>query len=212
MWRRVWLERCRTRRRRVDRVQTRPAQGSGTGSGSLNPFLYLVGAFVLVALAGCGGGWFCAAARAMAARRGNSLPAIRPGQGQSRGGTTAGHQRPGHVRRRFPAQGCGVGGELDSRLCRRLEAAGADPAIPVGTAGRGAELWHVPAAQRAVSAAVIPAATSCAGLWRISAVARTGSAAILSAAILSGVTLGLSGRTGRSAVAQAARQRSGRGG
>jgi hypothetical protein len=39
-------------------VQTRPAQGSGTGSGSLNPFLYLVGAFVLVALAGCGGGWF----------------------------------------------------------------------------------------------------------------------------------------------------------
>jgi extensin-like protein len=61
MLRRVWLERCQAKWRRVDRAKTRPTQEPGTGSAfaraRLNPFLYLVGAFVLVALAGCGGGW-----------------------------------------------------------------------------------------------------------------------------------------------------------
>jgi hypothetical protein len=60
MWRRAW--RCQTKWRRVGRAKTRstqePATGSAFARARLNPFLYLVGSFVLVALAGCGGGWF----------------------------------------------------------------------------------------------------------------------------------------------------------
>ncbi len=62
MLRRLWRERCQTKWRRGGRVGTRPAQEPGTGSAHatarLNPFLFFFGAFVLVALAGCGGGWF----------------------------------------------------------------------------------------------------------------------------------------------------------
>src|SRR5215813_5340582 len=60
MLRKVWRQRCWARWGRVGRAQTRLAHepGTGSGRGRLNPFLYLVGGFVLVALAGCGGGWF----------------------------------------------------------------------------------------------------------------------------------------------------------
>src|SRR5215831_9505399 len=62
MLRRVWRECCQTKWRRGGRVGTRPAQEPGTGSAHatvrLNPFLFLFGGFVLVTLAGCGGGWF----------------------------------------------------------------------------------------------------------------------------------------------------------
>src|SRR5215216_1942293 len=61
MLRRVWRQRCQTKWRRVGRAKTRPTQEPGTRSAfaraRLDPFLYLVGFFVLVALAGCGGGW-----------------------------------------------------------------------------------------------------------------------------------------------------------
>src|SRR5215468_8833532 len=61
MWRGPWRERCQTKWRRAGRGGTRPAPEPGTGSvaarARLNPFLYLFGAFVLVGLAGCGGGW-----------------------------------------------------------------------------------------------------------------------------------------------------------
>src|SRR5262245_60726723 len=60
MLRKVWRQRCWARWRRVGRAQTRPAHepGTGSGRGRLSPCLDLIGGFVLVALAGCGGGWF----------------------------------------------------------------------------------------------------------------------------------------------------------
>ena len=75
----------------------------------------------------------------VAARRRSHLPQIGRGQARQRRRRDKADRRPGHVRRRFSAQGGAVGREFGHELCRRSAAAGRHPQCIAGAAALAGE-------------------------------------------------------------------------